>query len=75
MRDEEMREPDSQMGESFLLAGPGKKLGVGEGFAGRKTSGVTSWGGKFSKAMDRMTTTKGCVFLVDTSFLARFIWN
>ncbi|KAF8309722.1 hypothetical protein DL93DRAFT_1700219 [Clavulina sp. PMI_390] len=42
-----------------VLAGPGKKLGVGEGFVARKSNGVTSWGGKFSKALDRMTTAKG----------------
>jgi len=42
-----------------VLAGPGKKLGVGEGFAGRKSNTVSSWGGKFSKALDRMTTAKG----------------
>jgi len=42
-----------------VLAGPGKKLGVGEGFTGRKSNAVSSWGGKFSKALDRMTTAKG----------------
>ncbi|KAF8506863.1 hypothetical protein F5888DRAFT_1603107 [Russula emetica] len=36
----------------------GKKLGVGEGFMIKKTSGVTSWGGKLTRQLDKFTNQK-----------------
>ncbi|KAI0274903.1 hypothetical protein BC834DRAFT_850194 [Gloeopeniophorella convolvens] len=36
----------------------GKKLGVGEGFMIKKTSGVTSWGGKLTRQFDKFTNQK-----------------
>ncbi|KAI0785992.1 hypothetical protein C8Q75DRAFT_721701 [Abortiporus biennis] len=36
----------------------GKKLGVGEGFVTKKSSGVTSWGGKLSRQIDKFTNGK-----------------
>jgi len=41
-----------------VLSSVGKKLGVGESITGRKSSGVTSWSGKFSRTFDRMTSGK-----------------
>ncbi|KAF8334004.1 uncharacterized protein EI90DRAFT_3050620 [Cantharellus anzutake] len=42
-----------------VLSSVGKKLGVGEGIvSARKGSGVTSWSGKFSRTLDRMTNNK-----------------
>ncbi|GBE78186.1 hypothetical protein SCP_0110690 [Sparassis crispa] len=36
----------------------GKKLGVGEGFVTKKSSGVTSWGGKLTRQFDKFTNGK-----------------
>lgn len=36
----------------------GKKLGVGEGFVMKKSSGVTSWGGKLTRQFDKFTNGK-----------------
>jgi len=36
----------------------GKKLGVGEGFVTKKSSGVTSWGGKLTRQFDKLTNGK-----------------
>ncbi|EMD41733.1 hypothetical protein CERSUDRAFT_42937 [Gelatoporia subvermispora B] len=36
----------------------GKKLGVGEGFVTKKSSGVTSWGGKLTRQLDKFTNGK-----------------
>ncbi|KAJ3550748.1 hypothetical protein NM688_g5006 [Phlebia brevispora] len=36
----------------------GKKLGVGEGFATKKSSGVTSWGGRLTRQFDKLTNGK-----------------
>ncbi|KAH9944537.1 uncharacterized protein BXZ73DRAFT_97021 [Epithele typhae] len=36
----------------------GKKLGVGEGFATKKSSGVTSWGGRLTRQLDKITNGK-----------------
>jgi len=50
--------------EEFLLvcdnvvASFGKKLGVGEGFVIKKASGMTSWGGKFARQLDKLTNGK-----------------
>ncbi|KAH8100585.1 hypothetical protein BXZ70DRAFT_937959 [Cristinia sonorae] len=36
----------------------GKKLGVGEGFVTKKSSGMTSWGGKLTRQFDKFTNGK-----------------
>ncbi|KZT74784.1 hypothetical protein DAEQUDRAFT_700825 [Daedalea quercina L-15889] len=36
----------------------GKKLGVGEGFVMKKSSGMTSWGGKLTRQLDKFTNGK-----------------
>lgn len=36
----------------------GKKLSVGEGFVTKKSSGVTSWSGKLSRQIDKLTNGK-----------------
>ncbi|KAH9857940.1 hypothetical protein C2E23DRAFT_855867 [Lenzites betulinus] len=36
----------------------GKKLGVGEGFITKKSSGVTSWGGRLTRQFDKITNGK-----------------
>ncbi|TCD67518.1 hypothetical protein EIP91_012272 [Steccherinum ochraceum] len=36
----------------------GKKLGVGEGFVTKKSSGMTSWGGKLTRQIDKFTNGK-----------------
>ncbi|KAI0778015.1 hypothetical protein BD413DRAFT_466209 [Trametes elegans] len=36
----------------------GKKLGVGEGFVTKKSSGVTSWGGRITRQLDKITNGK-----------------
>ncbi|KAI1797720.1 hypothetical protein LXA43DRAFT_877260 [Ganoderma leucocontextum] len=36
----------------------GKKLGVGEGFVTKKSSGVTSWGGRLTRQFDKITNGK-----------------
>jgi len=36
----------------------GKKLGVGEGFVTKKSGGVTSWGGKLTRQLDKLTNQK-----------------
>ncbi|KAH7924894.1 hypothetical protein BV22DRAFT_1090141 [Leucogyrophana mollusca] len=36
----------------------GKKLGVGEGFVLKKSNGVTSWGGKLTRQIDKFTNGK-----------------
>jgi hypothetical protein len=36
----------------------GKKLGVGEGFVSKKTTGVTSWGSKLTRRFDKLTSGK-----------------
>ncbi|OJT12621.1 hypothetical protein TRAPUB_10862 [Trametes pubescens] len=36
----------------------GKKLGVGEGFMTKKSSGVTSWGGRLTRQFDKITNGK-----------------
>ncbi|KAI0639237.1 hypothetical protein C8Q77DRAFT_1044985 [Trametes polyzona] len=36
----------------------GKKLGVGEGFVTKKSSGVTSWSGRITRQLDRITNGK-----------------
>ncbi|KZT21670.1 hypothetical protein NEOLEDRAFT_1181510 [Neolentinus lepideus HHB14362 ss-1] len=41
-----------------VVANFGKKLGVGEGFALQKKSGVTSWGGKLTRQFDKFTAGK-----------------
>lgn len=41
-----------------MVANFGKKLGVGEGFMIKKTSGVTSWGGKLTRQLDKFTNQK-----------------
>ncbi|KDQ63840.1 hypothetical protein JAAARDRAFT_29888 [Jaapia argillacea MUCL 33604] len=41
-----------------VVANFGKKLGVGEGFVLKKTSGVTSWGGKLTRQFDKFTNGK-----------------
>ncbi|KAI0048385.1 hypothetical protein FA95DRAFT_1490882 [Auriscalpium vulgare] len=38
-----------------VVANFGKKLGVGEGFVTKKTTGVTSWGGKLTRQFDKLT--------------------
>ncbi|KAI0067910.1 hypothetical protein BV25DRAFT_1819378 [Artomyces pyxidatus] len=41
-----------------VVANFGKKLGVGEGFVTKKTTGVTSWGGKLTRQFDKFTNQK-----------------
>ncbi|KAI0304638.1 hypothetical protein BC826DRAFT_902214 [Russula brevipes] len=41
-----------------VVANFGKKLGVGEGFMIKKNSGVTSWGGKLTRQLDKFTNQK-----------------
>ncbi|KAI0321099.1 hypothetical protein OF83DRAFT_1051754 [Amylostereum chailletii] len=41
-----------------VVANFGKKLGVGEGFATKKNTGVTSWGGKLTRQFDKLTSQK-----------------
>ncbi|KAH9968715.1 hypothetical protein BC827DRAFT_1121417 [Russula dissimulans] len=41
-----------------VVANFGKKLGVGEGFMIKKNSGVTSWGGKLTRQLDKLTNQK-----------------
>ncbi|THH21472.1 hypothetical protein EW146_g70 [Bondarzewia mesenterica] len=41
-----------------VVANFGKKLGVGEGFVTKKSSGVTSWGGKLTRQFDKFTNGK-----------------
>ncbi|KAH7915335.1 hypothetical protein BJ138DRAFT_1122704 [Hygrophoropsis aurantiaca] len=41
-----------------VVANFGKKLGVGEGFVLKKTGGVTSWGGKLTRRIDKFTNGK-----------------
>ncbi|KAF8272979.1 hypothetical protein EI94DRAFT_1565123 [Lactarius quietus] len=41
-----------------VVANFGKKLGVGEGFMIKKHSGVTSWGGKLTRQLDKLTNQK-----------------
>lgn len=41
-----------------VVANFGKKLGVGEGFALQKKSGMTSWGGKLTRQFDKFTAGK-----------------
>ncbi|KAA1468631.1 hypothetical protein DENSPDRAFT_479153 [Dentipellis sp. KUC8613] len=41
-----------------VVANFGKKLGVGEGFVLKKSSGVTSWGGKLTRQFDKLTNAK-----------------
>ncbi|EGN91563.1 hypothetical protein SERLA73DRAFT_128138 [Serpula lacrymans var. lacrymans S7.3] len=41
-----------------VVANFGKKLGVGEGFVLKKSSGVTSWGGKLTRQFDKFTNGK-----------------
>ncbi|KAK7694485.1 hypothetical protein QCA50_001671 [Cerrena zonata] len=36
----------------------GKKLGVGEGFVTKKSSGVVAWGGKLTRQLDKFTNGK-----------------
>jgi len=36
----------------------GKKLGIGEGFAVKKSTGMTSWSTKFSRSFDKLTNGK-----------------
>ncbi|THH31990.1 hypothetical protein EUX98_g2190 [Antrodiella citrinella] len=36
----------------------GKKLGVGEGFVTKKSSGMTAWGGKLTRQFDKFTNGK-----------------
>jgi hypothetical protein len=41
-----------------IVGSVGKKLGVGEGINGKKSGGVTFWGGKMTRTLDRMTNGK-----------------
>ncbi|KAG0709073.1 hypothetical protein DFH29DRAFT_890397 [Suillus ampliporus] len=41
-----------------VVANFGKKLGVGEGFVVKKSGGVTSWGGKLTRQIDKFTNGK-----------------
>ena len=41
-----------------VVANFGKKLGVGEGFVVKKSTGVTSWGGKLTRQIDKFTNGK-----------------
>ncbi|KIM84602.1 hypothetical protein PILCRDRAFT_389561 [Piloderma croceum F 1598] len=41
-----------------VVANFGKKLGVGEGFALKKTTGVTAWGGILARQFDKVTKGK-----------------
>ncbi|KAG2077086.1 hypothetical protein BDR04DRAFT_1002233 [Suillus decipiens] len=41
-----------------VVANFGKKLSVGEGFVVKKSGGVTSWGGKLTRQIDKFTNGK-----------------
>jgi hypothetical protein len=41
-----------------VVANFGKKLGVGEGFVLKKTTGVIAWGGKLTRQFDKFTNGK-----------------